>query len=115
MDLGTIIGWYIGTLIIESLTYGAAGYLIFKALKGRDKYWLIGVFVTFIVFVSWNGYLSNSIFRVLEISINNKAFLNFLGEDAINLFTTDFSDIVIAFIQVLVGFKIAQVVGRKLQ
>ncbi len=114
MTLGTIIGWYLVTLIVESLTYGATGYLFFKLLKGDDKHWLTGVFVTFLIFILWNEYISNKICRVLEISINNKAFLNLLGEEAKNLFTTDLSDILVAFIQILVGFKIAQVIGKKL-
>lgn len=115
MNLGTIIGWYMGTLIIEALTYGSAGYLIFKLLKGKDKNWLIGAFVTFIVFLVWDGYFTNKICRMLGVTITNKAVLDFLGEDVAHLFEIDFSNILVAFIQIICGFKIAQIVARKLQ
>ncbi len=114
MTLETIIGWWFITLIVESLTYGATGYLIFKLLRGNDRHWLMGVFITFLFFVLWNEYISNKMCRTLEITINNKAFLNLLGEEAKNLFTTDFFDMLVAFVQILVGFKIAQILVRKI-
>lgn len=114
MNLGIIICWYIGTLVLEALTYGAAGYLVFKLLKGKEKDWFIGAFLTFIAFLLWNVYFANSIFKAIGITITNKAVINFLGRDAAHLFETDFSDILVAFIQILCGFKIVQVAFKKM-
>lgn len=108
------LSWWMFTLIIDSITFGLLGYIIFKLLKGNDKHWYIGALITSIVFLCWDGYISRNIVKKLDISIGNETILKLLNYDIGKIFEVAPSDIVIIFVQMFLGFKIGQIIIKKI-
>lgn len=108
------LSWWASTLILDSITFGLLGYVIFKLLKGNDKYWYIGALFTSIIFLLWDGYISRNIVKKLDISIGNEIVLKLLNYDIGKIFEVTPSDVVIIFVQMFLGFKIGQIIVNKI-
>lgn len=100
-------------LILDTITFGLLGYVIFKILKGNDRHWHIGALIASLLFLSLN-YLTSYIVKGLDISIGNEAILRFLNYDIEKVFEIKTSDIIIIFVQMFAGFKIGQVIVKKI-
>jgi hypothetical protein len=106
--------WWALNLIVSAVTFGTVGYVIFKLLRGKDKYWYLGALITAIIFLCWDGYISRNIIKRLDISIGNETILKLLNYDVEKIFIVTPSDIAIIFVQMFIGFKIGQIVVNKL-
>ena len=112
----SFLSYYVVSIIIEGFAWGLAGYVFFRLFKGKDNHWIIGAFITLIVFLAWEVYFSGLLLLKLNITISNPeivAFLDRVGVSVKSMFETDITDIVIATVQILIGFKVAQFLFKK--
>jgi hypothetical protein len=105
---------------VETVLWGTTAYMIFRALGGRDSRWYVGVFVTFVVLVSYeygmlyffqkeimrHGMLTNT--RIAELIQESSPMPSAPG--GVVTFVTE---AIFIFLRTAVGFKLAQLVFKK--
>jgi hypothetical protein len=89
------------TLAIDGLLWGLLGYVVFKLLRIRDKYWVIGAILTGVIYFLWNDIVMKVIMKKLQLQINNESVSDVVGN---SIYSLDFSDVIISFVVVFLGF-----------
>ena len=101
-------------LIVTSIVWGSFGYIFFRFIGVKEKYWYWDCMLVFILLMVWEISL-NAYLTKLDISIGNQEVLAFLNYDVKGLFETDYLDFVLGGLEIFLGYMLGKFILKKLK
>ncbi|TLX72595.1 hypothetical protein E9993_17310 [Labilibacter sediminis] len=93
------------SMALDGLLWGMMGYVVFKALSVKDRYWVMGALVSGLIYFMWDELIMGQMMGKLGMQIDNEAVMDFVGDD---IFAIEASDLAFALVVVFIGFKVSQ-------
>jgi len=100
--------------IVETIAWGSFGYIFFRFIGIKEKYWYWDCMLVFLILMLWE-FILKAYFIKLEISIGNQEVLAFLDYDIKNLFRIDYLDFVFGALEILLGYLFGMLILKKLK
>ena len=112
--INSLIAHDIVEMVIESIAWGSFGYLFFRIIGVKEKYWYWDCLVVFLVLLLWT-YMSNLLMIKLDLSTGNKEVLAFLDNDYNSLFETNYLHILFCALEVFCGYVFGKYLLNRLK
>lgn len=97
--------------LIDALAWGTVGYMFFRLIGIKEKYFVYDCLLVIIIYTFWE-YWTLTFIEKLDITSGNEELLAFIGDDISYLFKMEFSDVVIGVLLIFGGYMLGMYMLR---